>query len=201
MRINTMKNFFTRTVAAVGLALSMLAVVALSTPVFAQPSPISPRSYVPRTFNTQQTAYLRFTVAFNSCAPAGNCTAKVGTLPYNAFLLRVYYQGETAFGSTTNLISLGTTATTAVNIMAAVTGFQALVAPVQGTIVAGNLGVVLTGNTIAQTGAEGGFDVYATMTFTGSAPTAGLAAFVLEYASPNDGTCTAVPLAATAVGC
>lgn len=186
---------------AFGIGLSVLAVAALSTPVFAQPNPLAPRSFAARIFPTQQTHYIRFSVAYNSCAPAGNCTVKVGSLPYNAFLLRVYYQGEVAFGSTTNLISLGTTSTTAVNIMAAVTGFQALVAPVAGTIVAGNLGVVLTGNGIAQTGTLGGFDVYATMTFTGSAPTVGSAAFVLEYAAPNDGSCIAVGTGVTSPGC
>lgn len=197
-----MYNQFRKHFAAVSIDFAMLVVgVGLSLPAFAQPNPIAPRSYNPRSFQTQQTAYLRFTVDYNSCAPAGNCTVKVGTLPYNAFLLRVYYQGETAFGSTTNLISLGTTSTAAVNIMAAVTGFQATVAPVAGTIVAGNLGVVLTGNTIAQSGSQGGFDVYATMTLTGATPTAGRAAFVLEYASPNDGSCTSVPLGVTAVGC
>lgn len=197
-----MIKFFRNFAGAVGIALSVSVAAALvAVPVFAQPAPIGGRSYPPRSFQTQQTHYLRFTVDYSSCAPAGNCTVKVGSLPYNAFLLRVYYQGEVAFGSTTNLISLGTTAATAVNIMAAVTGFQALVAPVQGTIVAGNLGVVLTGNGIAQSGTLGGFDVYATLTFTGAAPTAGRAGFVLEYAAPNDGSCTSVPLAATAVGC
>jgi hypothetical protein len=198
-----MRNIFRNTIGAFAAGLFLFAAFAttLVVPAMAQPNPIAPRSYSPRVFNTQQTHYLRFTVAFNSCTPAGACTVKVGTLPYNAFLLRVYYQGEVAFGSTTNLISLGTTSTAAVNIMAAVTGFQATVAPVQGTLVAGNLGVVLTGNGIAQTGTLGGFDVYATMTLTGATPTAGLAAFVLEYAGPNDGTCTMVPLGATATGC
>lgn len=198
-----MRNIFRNAIGAVAAGLFLVAALAttLVVPAMAQPNPIGGRSYSPRVFQTQQTHYLRFSVAFNSCTPAGNCTVKVGTLPYNAFLLRVYYQGEVAFGSTTNLISLGTTSTTAVNIMAAVTGFQATVAPVQGTIVAGNLGVVLTGNGIAQSGTLGGFDVYATMTFTGAAPTAGNAAFVLEYAGPNDGTCAAVPQGATATGC
>lgn len=181
-----------------GLAIGSLLVGPFA---FAQIGPIAPRSFAPRSFQTQQTHYLRFTVAFNSCAPVGNCTVKVGTLPYNAYLLRINYQGVTAFGSTTNLISIGTTATSSVNIMAAVTGFQSTVAPVAGTLVAGNLGTIITGNNVAQSGTLGGFDVYATMTFTGSAPAAGLAAFVLEFAGPNDGSCTAVPLAATAVGC
>jgi len=198
-----MRNIFRNAIGAVAAGLFLFAALATTmvVPAYSQAVPGGQRSFSPRMFQTQQTHYLRFSVAFNSCTPAGNCTVKVGALPYNAFLLRVYYQGEVAFGSTTNLISLGTTSTTAVNIMAAVTGFQATLAPVQGTLVAGNLGVVLTGNGIAQSGTLGGFDVYATMTFTGATPTAGLAAFVLEYAAPNDGSCAPVPLGSTATGC
>jgi hypothetical protein len=199
-----MRNIFRNLVAAAGLALSILSVASLSVPVaFAQPVPQGQRGFVPRYFQTQQLHYTRFTVNFNSCTPPGNCSVRVGTVPYNAYLLRVTYQGTVAFNSTTNSIQLGRTSGAA-DIMAAVAGFQATINSTQGTIVAANAGVGFgsgVGNTAVQTGLNGGFDVFATMSFTGTAPTAGQAVFVLEWAAPNDGLCAPVPLGATAGAC
>jgi hypothetical protein len=164
---------------------------------------IVPANYPPRKFPTQQTHYLRFSIPFNACVPVGNCSIKVGALPYNAYLLRINYQGVTAFGSTTNLIALGTTSA-GTNIMAALTGFQAAINATTATIVAANAGVGNgsgVGNGATQTGGDGGFDVWATLSFTGSAPAAGLAVFVIEYAAPNDGQCTDVPMNSTATAC
>lgn len=163
----------------------------------------TPPNFAPRSFPDQVTHYIRFSVPFNACVPVGNCSVKVGALPYNAYLLRINVQGVTAFGSTTNLIALGTTSG-GTNIMAALTGFQAAVNATTGTIVAANAGVGNgsgVGNGATQTGGDGGFDVWATLSFTGSAPAAGLAVFVIEYAAPNDGTCIPVPMNATATGC
>jgi hypothetical protein len=165
---------------------------------------VLPPSFAPRSFQTQQTHYLRFTVNWNSCVPVGNCSVKVGALPYNAYLLRINYEGTVAFGSTTNLISLGTTSG-GTNIMAALTGFQAAIAATTATIVAANAGVGQSttgvGNNSVQTGTNGGFDVWANMTLTGASPTAGQAIFVIEYANSNDGTCAPVPLGAIAPAC
>jgi hypothetical protein len=165
---------------------------------------VLPPSFAPRQFQTQQTHYLRFTVNWNSCVPVGNCSVKVGALPYNAYLLRISSEGTVAFGSTTNLISLGTTSG-GTNIMAAVTGFEAATNATTRTIVAANAGVGQSttgvGNGSAQTGTNGGFDVWANMTLTGASPSAGQAIFVIEYAAPNDGTCAPVPMGATATAC
>ena len=81
-----------------------------------------PATYAPRQFQTQQTAYMRFVVQATgqgiivngvACAAAatggGNCSVKVGALPYNAFVARAYQQVTTAFNSTTtDTLGLGT---------------------------------------------------------------------------------------------
>src|SRR5271166_3787902 len=101
-----MMKLFRNFAGAVGIALTVFAVAGLSiVPVFAQPNPVGNRSFTPRVFQTQQTHYLRFTVNFNSCViPAGAavCGAKVGTLPYNAFLKSVVYDLITVFNPTTS---------------------------------------------------------------------------------------------------
>jgi hypothetical protein len=161
----------------------------------------NPPSYAPRQFPTQQTHYLRFVVNFNSCplpASPGSCNFKVGALPYNAWLLRLTYQGITAFGSTTNNISIGT-ASAGTQILAA-TDFHTAVALTQSTSFAG-AGQGATGNGASQTGGDGGFDVWINLAYTGAAPSAGQAVFLLEFAAPNDGLCAPVPMNTTAGAC
>ncbi len=63
------------------------------------------------------------------------------------------------------------------------------------------IGIAVTGNGIAQTGPNGGFDVWATLTATTGAPTAGSAQYVIEFIAPNDGSCAPVPAGATAPAC
>lgn len=196
-----MRNLFRNFAAAAGLALSVLAVVSLSTVSFAQ-APIGGRSFPSRMFQTEQTHYLRFAINFNSCVPASlTCTFKVGSVPYNSFMVRAFTQTYTTFtGATTATVSFGTTSTAAVNLMAATTILTAGNAIAQ-TVAAGGLGTTVTGNGIAQTGTLGGFDIYATIVYTVANATAGSAVGILEYIAPNDGSCAPVPLAATAVGC
>ena len=158
---------------------------------------VLPPSYAPRQFPDQMTHYLRFTVNFNSCVPVGNCSFKVGALPYNAFITRVTSIVPTAFGSTTNSIALGT-ASGGGQIVAAITATAAVNTPTAGTVVAAENN---TGNGATQTGTNGGFDVWATMSFTGTAPSTGTAVVVIEYFAPNDGSCQPVPMTATAGAC
>lgn len=177
-------------------------VMALAAPAQAQ------RAYAPRMFPDQQTHYLRFTVNFNSCplpVAAGNCSFRVGALPYNAFMLRGYQQVTVAFTSTTtDTLALGTTSGSA-NVVAAQSTHAATAATVL-TLANPGLGLVgagVTGNGATQTAQlGGGFDLWATIAYTGAtAAAAGQAIIVLEYAAPNDGSCAPVPANATAPAC
>jgi len=179
-------------------ALGVMALVTM--PVLSQV--LAPRSFAARIFPTQQTHYLRFPITFNSCIPVTlTCTFKVGSVPYNAFIVRAFTQTYTTFtGATTATVSFGTTTTAAVNLMAAATILTAGNAVAQ-TVAAGGLGTTVTGNGIAQSGTLGGFDIYATIVYTVANATAGNAVGIIEYIAPNDGACTAVGSGATAAGC
>jgi hypothetical protein len=173
---------------------------------------VFPGQYAPRQFPSQQTHYSRHVInigstsfsvdqAQNICVFSGlTCSVRIGALPYNAFLVRAYQQIVTGCtGPTACSLALGTSSA-AVNVVAAQSilssgGATAL------TVVAANAGIAATGNGIAQTGADGGFDLYLTVTYTVAAPTAGTIVVVLEYFSNNDGGCGPVALGATAVAC
>ncbi|HEX4828311.1 MAG TPA: hypothetical protein VFV12_08800 [Xanthobacteraceae bacterium] len=195
---NTVRNIF----ALVGVATFAAAIAVQSIgPGWAQLStPL--RNPVPRVFQTQQVHYLRFVVNFNSCVlAAGTCSYRVGALPYNAFLIRATQQIITNFNSgTTDTVALATSSGGA-QIVAAQTVHAGAGGATSLTIVAANVGIAATGNGIAQTGFNGGFDVWAVYAQTGAAPTAGQAVYVLEYIGPNDGACAFVPLGATAGAC
>lgn len=177
--------------------------------------PIAPRSFSPRVFQTQQTHYLRFTVNFNSCVIPGGaavCASKVGTLPYNAFLKSVVMDLITVFNPTTSATIGLSTAATGATILAAQNVFTGATLGTAGYVWCGTscgagtfagIGLTVTGNTIAQSGTLGGFDVYAVYTTgaNGSQGTTGQAVFIIEYYAPNDGTCALVPLGATAGAC
>lgn len=201
-----MRNFFDKARGAL-LALAMSAaivglLVAPIAPAFAQAVPPGQRTFNPRIFPDQQTHYTRFSANFNSCVyVALTCSFQVGALPYNAFITRIYYQPTTTFtGATTMTLSVGTTATPTTELMAAVTVLTA--GPgLAGTVVAANLGLAATGNGIAQTNAGGGFPIFARLTATVAAPTAGAAQVIIEWIGPNDGSCVAVPFGATAAAC
>jgi hypothetical protein len=191
-------KLFRNLAAASGIALSMLATAHMA---LAQPGPIAPRSFSPRLFPTQQTHYLRFSVSFNSCVyVALVCSVKVGAVPYNAFIVRGYEQTTTTWNAGTSAsIGIGTVVP-AVNLVAsqAVTtaGNMAVL-----TIAAAGGGISVTGNNIAPTGVEGGFDIWATITIVGALPTAGQTIMAIEYIAPNDGACINVPLGSASPAC
>lgn len=163
---------------------------------------VVPQAFAPRQFPTQQVHYLRFTVNFNSCVYVSlTCSVKVGALPYNAYLLRLNSQVTTAWNAgTSQSIALGT-ASAGAQIQASTATGPSTGGGASGTIVAANVGVAATGNTIAQTGSNGGFDVWATITIVGALPTTGQTNFILEYIAPNDGQCVYTPMGSTNPGC
>jgi hypothetical protein len=159
-----------------------------------------PPTFGPRYYPSQQTYYERhiFTVSATSVQAdngpacvfaAGTCSVKVGALPYNAFILRGnWFQVAVCNAATTCTMSLGTATAgaqlvSAQDIKTAATGAPAL------TIVTAGQGAQATGNGIATTGADGGFDLWLTVTFTGAAPTTGTIVFDIEFLGPNDGGC------------
>jgi hypothetical protein len=188
------------------LTLGVLAVATLATfPALAQVGPATGgggRSPVARIFPDQQVAYVRTTFAFNSCVQAANvCTVKLlnASLPYNSAVLRVTAVVHTAFNSTTtDVITLGTTAANANEISSAGCSTHA-----QGLVACTVLATAssATGAGATQTGVNGGFDLFLKWTGGGGSPTTGLMALVIEYIMPNDGLCTTVGAGATAIGC
>ena len=181
-------------------AIILLAAGAFAPAALAQTSP----QFSPRYLTDQQTTYTRFAVNFNSCvlpATAGSCSFKVGAVPYNTFIVRGYMQVYTAFNSTTtDTVAIGTASAGAQLVAATSTHTAGPGAAL--TIVAANLGTAATGNNIPPTGANGGFDLWATIAYTGTtAATAGNAVVILEYILPNDGACTSVPMGQPAPGC
>jgi hypothetical protein len=157
------------------------------------------RSPAARMFSDQQTHYWRFSVNFNSCVYVGlTCSVKVASVPYNAFIVRAYQQVTTTWNAGTSAaVALGT-AVGSGNIVAS----QVMGAAGAATaLTVAGLGIGVTGNGIAQTGTLGGFDIYATILVVGALPTAGASQYVIEYIAPNDGSCTSVPIGATAPAC
>lgn len=161
-----------------------------------------PPTFGPRQFPTQQVHYTRFTVNFNSCVYVSlTCSFKVGALPYNSYLLRVNNQVTTAWNAgTSQAIALGTASGGGQIVASALTG-PGTGGGTASTVVAGAIGTAVTGNGIAQTGADGGFDLWATILIVGSLPTTGQTNYVLEYIAPNDGACNYTPLGSTNPGC
>lgn len=215
-----MRNLFRNIGGAFAAGLFLVAALAttLVVPAMAQPNPIGGRSFPPRQFNTQQTHYLRFTFNFNSCvivATTGTvCAAKVGTLPYNAFLTQINLDLITVFNPAGGTATVGlSTAATGATILAAQNVFTAATLGAAPYVFCGTtcgagtfagIGVGVTGAGIAQTGTLGGFDVFAVFTVTANAApqgTTGSLVGVIQYIAPNDGNCTTVPLGATAVAC
>lgn len=190
---------------------------------------VIPGQFAPRQFPTQQVHYERhvITLAAGSTAnttvatadgqtacitPASTtsaaCSIRIGALPYNAFVVRGYVQVPTACntGGTTPTctISLGTASGGAqlVSAQSVATG----IAGTAMTIVAANLGIAATGNGITSSGANGGFDLWFTLT-EGAASgmteaTAGTIIVIVEYFAGNDGGCVVnVPIASSAAAC
>jgi hypothetical protein len=173
------------------------------------------RAPQPRSFQTQQTHYMRFVINFASCTPSTGltCFVRVGAVPYNSFLTAVHWQTTTTYsGNSVSVLNIGlgvsAGATTVPNqlILAATnmitaTTTQNLITNFVGSGVdaVGNAAVINPPPTILLTGgtqtsnlvvpATGGFDIYATITATTGYPTAGQTTIVLEYIAPNDGSC------------
>lgn len=181
--------------AAATLAQVSLAQVAPSTTT-------ATRQPEPRQLPTQQTHYIRTTFNFDSCTQTANaCTVKImnASLPYNTAILRVSAVTFTAFNSTTSdVFTLGTTAANANEIVSTGCNFRAagLVACALATTVG-----TAVGATTAQSGTNGGFDLYLKWTGGGGTPTTGRSTIVVEYAPPNDATCTVTPMGSTAASC
>lgn len=197
--MKSIRNF----AAGFGLALSVLAAGSLS--VMAQVAPsttTNPRQPVARSFPTEQVAYIRTTFTVTSCVQVSNvCTVKFqnASLPYNAAILRVSAIIYTAFNSTTtDVFTLGTTAANA-NELVTTCNIHALATPVACTLATGVNTAI--GNSTAQSGSNGNFDLYMKWTGGGGSPSTGLMSVIIEYAMPNDGLCTVVSANQTAVGC
>jgi hypothetical protein len=208
-----MRKFSLRSFLAGGIAGLFLA-GAIATGLGPALALVFPGQYAPRYFPTQQVHYERHIinitatnfqadVAQNTCIFSGStCSLRFAAVPYNAFILRGnWFQSTACNAATTCTMSIATTSagTNIVNaqdIKTAATGAPAL------TIATGGQGAQVTGNGTTQSGANGGFDLFVTVTFTGAAPTAGTIVFDLEYLGPNDGGCLPnVPMASTAVAC
>lgn len=204
-----MKNKFLRALAGaiinglVGLGIGAL----VAGPALATTLTITPqRAIGSRVLQTQQTHYLRFTYNFNQCplrAADTACSMRVTNLPYNAFVVAISKQIITTFNPTTSAtIAFGVSGQDT-SLMAAFNVFtgQATTA-VYDTAFAG-AGELVVGSGATATGLDGGFDIYATYTVgaAGSQGTQGQVVFVIQYIAPNDGSCTPVPLGATATAC
>ena len=168
---------------------------------------VFPGQYAPRFFPTQQTAYERHVISMTAtnCTAdtaqntavfaAGSCSIRIGALPYNAFVVRAALQITTFCNAvTTCTIALGT-ASGGAQLLAAQSILAAAGSGVLTPAVAATAGIVSTGNNIASSGADGGFDLYATIAQTGGGVTTGTVVVVIEYYNPNDGGCpTNVPI-------
>jgi hypothetical protein len=207
--MKTLRNIVRNAVAGIGLSLSLLASAMLVAPfAYAQVAPSTTtiaRQPVPRQFPTEQTHYIRSTFAWNSCTntpTTGNqCGVKLmnASLPYNAAVLRVTAYVYTAFNSTSSdVIIVGTTAANSNEIVTSTCNIHA-VGVVACTVLAGSPNNL--GNTVTQSGKNGGLDIYMNWTGGGGTPSAGLMSLIIEYAAPNDGLCAAVALGAAPAGC
>jgi hypothetical protein len=189
-------KLFRNLAAAAGIALSMLGVAALTLAPVANAQVITsttnPRQATPRQFQTQQTHFIRATLNFNMCVQSSNaCTVKLAnaSLPYNSIVKAVTAYVYTAFNSTTSdVLILGTTSANANEIVSSTMNIHSQ-ATVTGTVVATAFNS--TGNTVAQSGTNGGLDLWVKWTAgTGNTATAGLVSLVIEYFPPIDGLCT-----------
>lgn len=170
----------------------------------------NPPTFGPRQFASQQTHYIRIDAKFNAingqpCALSTatlRCSVKVGAVPYNSYFVRGYMQIITNFNATaTDLLGIGLSSTGA-DIVASVTVHSGAGDQAALTLVSTGSGIQHTGNGTAQTGADGGFDIWVHYNYTGAAvATAGQAIIILEYFAPNDGDCVAVPMGSTGTAC
>ena len=179
-----------------GLLIGTAAVGPAWSQVILNQTPMPAREPSPRMLGIQAVHYIRTTLSFNMCTATANvCTIKAANaaLPYNAIVLRVTLAVYTVFNSTTSdTLLVGTTAASANEIVSSAMNLRTI-GTTAGTVLAASLSA--TGGATAQTGLQGGFDVWMKWTAgTGNTATTGLAAVVIEYIAPNDGLCSPVSL-------
>lgn len=123
----------------------------------------------------QSPVYLRKSVAYNTANIASADSVLVGYLPAGAQILDIIVNVTAAFNAgTTNVLTVGTSAGSDADIVAAADVNEAAVAATR----------VTTGLTLAVAAPVA---VYAKYTQTGTAATAGAATIVITYACNNDG--------------
>jgi len=128
-----------------------------------------------RQYRTQQTHYLRRTVAFNS-APSG-AQVKIGALPQGAIVLSTSVAVTEAFNAgTSNDLIVGTAGDD-----------DALVATAGVTETAVGLTRVPPATLAGAVAPTADTDLFAKYTQSGAAATAGRAVVIVEYAPNNDG--------------
>lgn len=206
--LETLRKVATATRGALfALAVSLALASLLAGPVLATTLTITPTNNLsPRVLPEQTTHYVRFTYNFNQCplrAADTACSMRVTNLPYNAFVVSISSQIITTFNPTTSAtIALGTSGQSA-NLMAAFSVFTGASTAAAYVTNAAGAGELVTGAAATATGLNGGFDIYATYTVgaAGSQGTQGQIVFAIQYIAPNDGSCSPVPLGATAVAC
>jgi hypothetical protein len=210
-----MRNLFTR-LAAYGRQSAAAFLIGLGIGSFligpAALALVFPGQFAPRQFQTQQTHYERHLLTITATGfsvdnqlpcvfAASTCSVRIAAFPYNAYVERGGIQPAVVCNAaTTCTLSLGT-ASAGTQIVNAADIKGAGTAGISATIVAANRGIAATGNGITSTGANGGFDLFATVTFSGAAPSAGTIVFWLEFFAPNDGGCSYTPMAATNTAC
>lgn len=129
---------------------------------------------VARQLSTQQTHYLRKSVAYNTTGIASGVS--MGWLPAGAQILRTGVNVTTVFNAaTTNVLTVGT---------AADSGLDNIVAAGDVNEAAAAFTSVTTGAVVAITADT---EIKVSYTQTGTAATTGAATIVLEYVPNNDG--------------
>lgn len=182
MFISRIKDAVTRLlVAALALVVLSFAIAAPAEALSLDPTKIIPG----RQFQWQMTHYCRVTINYND-PRIGSTTAspQFCTVPNNAYILTMDAYVVTAFNAgTTNVVTIGSTATSANEMSAAGTIAPATLG-VQHLTTAAGLGLAVTSNTTYQT--SNGVPLYARYTQTGTAATAGQVVVIIAYVPNND---------------
>ena len=132
---------------------------------------------------SQTVCYYRLTVNFNDPRIASGVW--FGTIGPSAYILQIDAYVSTAFNAvTTNVITIGTTAANANEIVAS--GITAGSTGMYHLTSAAGLGTVITANTTYQTALNGGVPLFVKYAQTGTAATAGVVTIVLTFIKNND---------------
>lgn len=136
-----------------------------------------PKTFPARQGTTQQTNYIRQTINFND-ANVGAPTDPFACIPKGSVISSILVAIVNAFNAaTTNVLTVGTTAANANEIVAAADVAEGTVGVTQN--IATGLGPTLAAN--------GDINLYAKYTQTGAVATAGQAIVIIEYVPNNDG--------------